>query len=191
MRARSGPAVPYDACMSEPDPRYPIGRRPDLDPSDPAVRRDALATLAGHPAKLRTVVEVLNDGPLDTAYRVGGWTARQVVHHLADSHLHAYLRCRWTLTEDEPTIKGYDPGVWAELGDARSSPVEASLRMIEGLHARWIALFETLDATDFERAWIHPINGRRITIGSTLITYAWHGDHHIGHIELAKRRHDG
>lgn len=182
--------MPYDAVVTEPDPRYPIGRRPDLDPGDPAVRKDAIASLAAHPAKLRAVAESLNDAQLDTAYRDGGWTARQVVHHLADSHLHAYLRCRWTLTEDEPTIKGYDPAVWADLADARTSPIEPSLQLLAGLHARWVALFGALAEADFERAWVHPTSGRSITLGATLLTYAWHGDHHIAHVEAAKRRHD-
>lgn len=186
-----GPAVPYDASVTDPDPRYPIGPRPDLDPRDPAVRRDAIASLASHPAQLRAVVEPLSDAQLDTPYRDGGWTVRQIVHHLADSHLHAYLRCRWTLTEDEPTIKGYDPAVWAELSDARTAPVESSLTLLAGLHGRWVAWLTSLDATVVERAWVHPVHGRRITIGDTLLTYAWHGDHHVAHIEAAKRRHDG
>lgn len=183
--------MPYHAGVNAPDPRYPIGRRPDLDPRDPAVRRQAIATVAAHPATLRAVVGTLGEAQLDTPYRDGGWTARQIVHHLADSHLHAYVRCRWTLTEDEPTIKGYDPAVWAELPDARTAPVEPSLTLLAGLHARWVALFASLDAADFERAWIHPAHGRRVSIGDTLLTYAWHGDHHVAHIEAAKRRHDG
>ncbi|MDZ7801816.1 MAG: putative metal-dependent hydrolase [Trueperaceae bacterium] len=177
--------------MNERDLRYPIGRRPDLDPSDEAVRRDAIASIAGHPAKLRAVVSGLSVAQLDTPYRDGGWTARQVVHHLADSHLHAYLRCTWALTEDGPTIKGYDPAVWADIPDARSGPVEPSLTLLDGLHQRWVARFASLDAGDFERAWTHPTQGRRITIGDTLLTYAWHGDHHLAHIEVAKHRHDG
>lgn len=188
--ARLEPAVPYHAGMTQPDPRYPIGRRPDRDAADPAVRRDALATLAAQPAKLRAVVEGMSGAQLDTPYREGGWTARQVVHHLADSHLHAYLRCRWTLTEEEPTIKGYDQGAWADLADSRSAPVATSVALLEGLHGRWVVLLDSLDAAGFERAWVHPVQGRRITVGDTLLTYAWHGDHHIAHVQLAKRRHD-
>lgn len=177
--------------VSEPDPRYPIGPRPDLDPTDATVRREAIASVARHPAQLRTVVERLSDAQLDTPYRDGGWTARQIVHHLADSHLHAYVRCTCAVTEDEPTVTGYDPAVWAALPGARTGPVASSLTLLDGLHGRWVALFASLNAADFERAWVHPAHGRRITLGATLLTYAWHGDHHIAHVEAAKRRHDG
>lgn len=180
--------MPYDADVTESDPRYPIGRRPDLDPTDPAVRRDAIATLRDHPAALRAVAEPLDDATLDTPYRDGGWTPRQIVHHLADAHLHAYLRCRSALTEDAPTASGYDPAAWADLPDARTAPIGPSLTLLGGLHARWVAMLDGLPDDAFERAWIHPASGRPVTLGSTLITYAWHGDHHIAHIERAKAR---
>lgn len=181
----------YDASVNPPDPRYPIGPRPDLDPRDASVRRDAIASLRDHPAKLRGVVEPLDDAALDTPYRDGGWTARQIVHHLADAHLHAYLRCRSALTEDGPTATGYDPAAWADLSDARTAPIEPSLTLLKGLHARWVALLDALPADAFERAWIHPTRGRPVSLGATLVTYAWHGDHHIAHIEAAKRGYDG
>src|SRR5690349_4168525 len=143
-----------------PDLRYPIGRfdsSRELEAADVAVAIDAIAAA---PARLREAVAGLDDAQLDTPYRPGGWTVRQLVHHVADSHLNAYVRFRLALTEDGPTIKPYLEALWAELPDARQAPVEVSLALLDALHARWVMLLRTLSATDLERTFVHPEHGR-------------------------------
>lgn len=176
-------AVPSPAT----DPRYPVGRfsRAAANVSD---HGSAIATLAALPETLRLAVEGLSDAQLDTPYREGGWTVRQLVHHIADSHMNAYVRIRLALTEDWPGIKPYDEKAWAELPDARTAPVPVSLDLIDGLHARWAALLRTLSGEQWERGYVHPQNGRQ-TIAEAAALYAWHSRHHVAHItELRKRR---
>jgi uncharacterized damage-inducible protein DinB len=133
------------------------------------------------PAHLRAAVAGLTDEQLDTPYRPGGWTVRQVVHHLADSHMNAYTRFRLALTEDEPPIKPYDEKSWAELSDARSAPTELSLALLEALHARWVLLLRSVQPADYARGIKHPELGR-VTLEKCLAMYAWHGRHHVAHI---------
>jgi len=147
----------------------------------------AIATLAELPAKLREAVEGLDRVQLEMPYREGGWTVRQLVHHIADSHMNNYVRIRLALTEDEPTIKPYDEAKWAELADARTAPVETSLALIECLHARWVALLEGLSEADFVRAFFHPERGK-VRLDVNLALYAWHGDHHVAHITALRAR---
>ena len=127
------------------------------------------------------------DSQLDTPYRDGGWTIRQVVHHLADSHANSYVRFKLALTEQWPTIKPYDEAAWAELADSRKLPVEPSLQMIAGLHARWVALLESLSEEDFQRGFTHPERGR-MTLATNLALYAWHSRHHTAHISGLRAR---
>jgi uncharacterized damage-inducible protein DinB len=151
-------------------------------------RAEAIREIADTPEKLRTAVKGLNDRQLDTPYREGGWTLRQVVHHLADSHLNAYIRLRLALTESEPTIKPYEEGAWAKLEDAEHAPVEVSLRLIDPLHERWVRLLRSLKTEDFARTLRHPEHGLR-SVDWLAFLYAWHGRHHTAHItELKKQK---
>jgi uncharacterized damage-inducible protein DinB len=152
------------------------------------MRTEAIREIAGTPERLRAAVKGLNDTQLQTPYRSGGWTVRQVVHHLADSHLNAYVRLRLALTESEPAIKPYEEGAWAKLEDAEHAPVEVSLRLIDPLHERWVRLLESLKAADYARTLRHPEHGVR-TVDWLLFLYAWHGRHHTAHItELRKQK---
>jgi len=153
-----------------------------------AARAEAIRGIAETPEKLRAAVKGWNDTQLDTPYRDGGWTVRQVVHHVADSHLNAYIRLRLALTEMEPTIKPYDEGAWAKLEDAEHAPVEVSLRLIDPLHERWVRLLKSLKPEEFARRFVHPEHGPR-TVDWLAMLYAWHGRHHTAHItELRKRK---
>lgn len=149
---------------------------------------ECIAVIDAFPHKLRAEVQALNDQQLDTPYRPGGWTVRQVVHHLADSHGHAPGRFRLALTEDTPTIKPYKEALWAELIDARTMPIEPSLQIINGLHARWVVLLKGMSMADFQRDFVHPEQNRTITLAETLEIYTWHSGHHLAHITELKRR---
>jgi hypothetical protein len=169
------------------DLRYPIGRfRPHASPD--ASRRGAnIADLAALPRHLHAALTGLDDRQLDTVYRPDGWTVRQLVHHVADSHMNAFIRLKLALTEDGPTIKPYDENAWAALADA-TLPVDVSLALIEGVHRRWDALNAALRETDYSRTWTHPEHGRTFTIDYLLQTYAWHSRHHVAHITALRAR---
>ncbi len=170
------------------DPRYPVGKF-EMPPSVTAERRkQAIDAIAAAPANFRASVNGLSDAQLDTPYREGGWTVRQVVHHVPDSHLNAYVRLKLALTEEKPTIKAYEEARWAELADSRTTPIEISLTLLESLHSRWDRLWRSLQAADFARILIHPQHGER-TVDWLLFIYEWHGKHHTAHItELRKQR---
>ena len=163
-----------------PDPRYPIGgfAKPETITQDD--REGAMITLGEAPNLLRNAVEGLSSGQIDTPYRDGGWTVRQVVHHLADSHMNAFSRLRLALTEDWPTIFAYKEAAWAELHD-NTAPVEWSLELIESLHARWVMLLQSLDGEQWQRGFRHPERGPMNLEHATLL-YAWHSRHHTAHI---------
>ena len=168
------------------DPRYPIGPfQPPALPLGPAERVRLIDAIGGTPARLREAVAGLDDAALDRPYRSGGWTVRQVVHHVPDSHLNAYCRFRMALTEDEPTIKTYDEARWAELSEARSGPIEPSLVLLEALHVRWVATLRAIGAEEWSRAYRHPEMGR-VSLDTALALYAWHGRHHVAHITSAR-----
>ena len=167
------------------DPSYPIGPFENKDGSSADDRARWLAEIADLPALLRTAVNALPSGGLDRSYREGVWTARQVVHHLADSHLNSYVRFRLALTEDEPTIKPYDQNRWANLEDARAAPVELSLGLLDTLHERWVMLLESLSPHQWMRTLYHPEIGR-IDLDYLLQLYAWHGRHHTAHLGLIR-----
>ncbi|HLA64430.1 MAG TPA: bacillithiol transferase BstA [Rhodothermales bacterium] len=163
------------------DLRYPIGRYVWPTSITPEMRAGWIFDLAAAPAALRDAVDGLDDARLDTPYRPGGWTVRQVVHHLPDSHLNAYVRFKLALTEEAPTIKPYDEALWAELPDT-TGPVAPSLHLLDGLHARWTDLLRALPEEAWARTFVHPEHGRSLRLDSVLGMYAWHGRHHVAHI---------
>lgn len=169
------------------DVRYPLGKFKPEGKLSYAQREHLIGELAEAPAKLRAAVAGLDDARLDTPYREGGWTVRQVVHHVADSHLNAYVRIRLALTENQPTIKPYDQAKWAELSDAKTGPVELSLALFDSIHQRLVLLLKSLEAADFERTLMHPERGP-MTIDQNLAMYAWHARHHTTHITALRER---
>jgi hypothetical protein len=170
------------------DPRYPIGKFEMPANVTPALRQSAIEKIAETPANIRAAVKGLTESQLDTPYRDGGWTVRQVVHHVPDSHVNAYIRLKLALTESAPTIKPYAEEKWAELSDSRSTPIEISLVLLESLHLRWVNLLRVLKPEDFARKLIHPDHGER-NIDWLVFVYAWHGPHHTAHItELRKAK---
>jgi hypothetical protein len=162
------------------DPRYPIGQPTKFGPFSDAERSAMIDRLAAAPAALRAAVAGLSDTQLDTPYRHGGWTVRQVVHHLGDSHINAYTRFKFALSEDNPTVKAYDENVWAAQPDSRL-PVDVSLALVDSLHARLVALLRSCKPADFARPFVHTANGPQV-VDWLLAIYSWHGAHHIAHI---------
>ena len=168
------------------DLRYPIGRFSPPASSLPGVRAAHIQTLRTLPERLRAAVSGLSDAQLDTPYREGGWTVRQVVHHVADSHANCYVRFKLALTEDWPTVKSYDEKAWAKLPDSRL-PVEVSLAMVDSLHGRWVGLLESLSDEDFQKGFEHPERGRQ-NLAKVLALYDWHSRHHTAHIANLRAR---
>ena len=169
------------------DLQYPIGRfKLEGAPTDDQVHQ-AISDIAEAPARLRAAVEGLTSEQLDTPYRPGGWTVRQVVHHVPDSHLNSYCRFKLALTEDEPVIRAYYEDRWAELDEARTAPVEVSLALLESLHRRWVLMLKPLEPTDFARTFRHPEIGI-LTLAQNTCLYAWHGRHHAAHITSLRER---
>lgn len=162
------------------DPRYPVGKFTRPESIAAHHRLAAIATLAELPSRLRYAVDGLSSAQLDTPYRDGGWTVRQLVHHIADSHMNAYVRVKLALTEDSPTVKPYNEKLWAELKDS-TAPVEWSLTFLESLHARWVMLLESLDDAQWQRQFVNPERGP-MTIELATLIYAWHSRHHVAHI---------
>ena len=172
----------------EPDLRFPIGKHDRKMVLTPAERGAALEALAAAPSLLRDAVSGLSDNQLDTPYRPGGWTVKQVVHHVPDSHMNAYTRFKLALTEDVPTIKTYEEAAWAELPDSQKVPIEVSLDLLDALHLRWLALLRSMDDTQFKRQLRHPEHGRVLSLEQMLGLYAWHGRHHVAHITSLRKR---
>jgi len=169
------------------DPRYPIGKFQWQDGLSDTRRREMIEQIAETPATVRAAVKGFNEQQFDTPYREGGWTVRQLVHHVADSHMNAYIRFKLALTEDEPTIKTYEQERWAETIDSRTAPPEISLSLLDGLHHRWAMLLRSLSAGDFARKFNHPEHGL-MTLERLLGLYAWHGRHHTAHITGLRER---
>jgi hypothetical protein len=170
------------------DPCYPIGAKPHPESVDAANIPNYIASLAALPENLRSAVYGLSDSQLDTPYREGGWTVRQLVHHVADSHMNAYIRTRLALTENWPVVKSYDEKLWAQLADSRTLPVGVSLELLEALHRRWVVLLESLSGDDWQRGYQHQQMGRS-TLLQMLALYEWHSRHHVAHItELRKSK---
>jgi hypothetical protein len=167
--------------------RYPIGRDQPVSTLT-LPQRDALITaIAETPAALATAVAGLSETALDTPYRPGGWTVRQVVHHLPDSHVNAYVRCKLALTEEAPVIKPYDEERWAELPDVRATPIATSLALLAALHERWVTLLRGVSPGDWSRPLVHPERGV-MTLDHLLASYAWHGRHHVAHVTSLRAR---
>ena len=175
-------------AMTSVDPRYPIGKFQWSGGETTAHERgELIAQIAACPARLRAAVDGLDDAQLDTPYREGGWTVRQVVHHVADSHMNAYVRFKLGVTENNPTIKPYDEKTWAETVDGRTAPLEVSLPVIEGVHKRWVQFLRSLDDAALARTIHHPERGP-MTLTDLLQLYAWHGRHHTAHITNLRER---
>ena len=174
------------AAAAQTDPRYPIGKPDTPTTVTEADRKQWIADIASCPAKMREAIRDLNDQQLDTPYREGGWTVRQVVHHVPDSHLNAFCRWKLALTEDVPTIKPYNEAAWAELADAKL-PIDVSLTLLESVHVRWVTVLKAMTPEQGARRFKHPELGER-TLDQYLAHYSWHSRHHVAHItELRKR----
>ena len=170
------------------DLRYPIGRLSAQAGGTAATRSAHIEALRLLPGQLRAAVSGLSDAQLNTPYREGGWTVRQTVHHLADSHANSFIRFKLALTEDWPTIKPYDEAAWARIADSET-PIEGSLMFIDALHERWVALLESMTEQDFQKGFVHPVNGRQ-NLERALAIYEWHGRHHTAHITGLRTRND-
>lgn len=168
------------------DPRYPIGRFDRNIIVTKEMRSDFIKTIETLSAQLKREVESLSPQQLDTPYREGGWTVRQVVHHIPDSHINAYVRFKLALTEDNPKIKTYEEHLWAELPDTFNTPIDVSLQLLDSVHTRWAILLNTLSDKQFERTFRHPEWGN-IMLSRTLALYAWHSKHHLAHITELKK----
>jgi hypothetical protein len=169
------------------DLRYPIGKFHFDGSLTEDQKQKSLNDIAQAPANLRAAVKGLSEQQLDTPYRPEGWTARQVTHHVPDSHLNAYIRFKLALTEDEPTIKPYAEDRWARLADTQATPVEVSLALLDSLHDRWVRLLRSLEPGDWKRTFRHPELGV-VSLEKNLALYAWHGKHHVAHITSLRRR---
>ena len=165
------------------NPAGPFKAEPILGPEH---RSEYIADIEGAPAALRMVVSGLSQEQLNTRYR--NWSIRQIVHHLADSHVNSYIRFKWTLTEERPTIKAYDEGRWAALDDSRQGDIRVPLGLLDGLHARWVQLMRSLSEAQFARSFLHPESGEVVTLDAALSYYAWHGRHHTGQIRWLREQ---
>jgi hypothetical protein len=169
------------------DLRYPVGKFTYEAAPTPEQRRELLHNIEQTPARLRAAVTGLTERQLDTPYRPEGWSVRQVVHHVPDSHLNAYIRFKLALTEDEPAIKPYAEDRWAQLADTKETPIEVSLSLLESLHTRWIRLLRSLQGEDWKRTYRHPELGL-MNLEKTLALYSWHGRHHVAHVTTLRER---
>ena len=167
--------------------RYPVGRFNKVSLLNPSERKEMIQVIEDHPSKLRRAVNNLSEEQLDTPYRPEGWTVRQVVHHVVDSHLNSYIRFKWTLTENQPLIKTYNQTAWAELPEAKSGPIDMSLIMLEGLHRRWVHVLKNMSGEDFQAKLEHPEWGL-IPLDTMLALYEWHCRHHLRHITALKEK---
>ena len=169
------------------DPRYPIGKFSFTGPTDETQRKQWIDDIAQAPGALRRAVKGLNPQQVETPYRDGGWTVRQVVHHVPESHMNAYIRFKLALTEDDPTIKPYMEDRWAKTEDVEATPLEVSMALLDSLHDRWVRLLRSLKPDDWQRSFRHPELGT-VSLERNLALYAWHGKHHVAHVtELRKR----
>ena len=173
--------------MSTEELKYPIGIYSKPQEITQELLSEYILAISTFPKTLKNEVHNLTDVQLDTPYRPGGWTIRQVVHHCADSHMNSILRFKLALTEDNPTIKPYFEDRWAELADSKSMPVDAALKMINGIHARWTVLLTSLSELELSRTFFHPESNKQYRLDETIGVYAWHCKHHLAHITAAKK----
>ena len=169
------------------DPRYPIGKFEAPTSINPQQRKEWIAAVEEAPRRLREAVKGLNEQQLNTPYREGGWAVRQVVHHVPESHMNAYIRYKLALTEDTPTIKPYMQDKWALLPDIQPTPIEVSLQLLEALHVRWVTLMKLLKEQEWKRTFHHPEMGKDLSLEEVLAMYAWHGRHHVAHITTLRK----
>lgn len=169
------------------DPRYPIGTFAAQESYTPAEIEAGIKRIESLPGRLADAIKNLSEAQLDTPYRDGGWTVRQVVHHVSDSHTNAYIRTKWTLTEATPTIKAYEEKEWATTAEMKLSP-DLSISLLNALHAKWTALLKRLTPEELKKGFIHPETGKLIPLERLINLYAWHGDHHLAHITELKKR---
>lgn len=170
--------------------KYPIGKFDYPSTFVMAEIKDNIHTICHFPQVLRECVQRLSDEQLNTPYRSGGWTVRQVVHHLTDSHINSYIRFKWTLTEDQPTIKIYHEKNWAELPDAKNDAIEPSLLLLTALHLKWTNVLNNLTETDLKKSFLHPENQRKIELHQNIALYAWHCKHNLRHITSLSERNN-
>ena len=168
--------------------KYPIGKFQHRGEIDAGVIDAWIGEIEALPSDLRAAVAGLSRVQLDTPYRPGGWTVRQVIHHLGDSHLNSYLRFKWALTEDRPVIKAYDQQTWAELPDYQLVPIEDTLQFVAALHRKWAILMRSLSPLDWQKEFVHPETGKAVPLNRNLGIYAWHGKHHVAHIANLRQR---
>lgn len=173
--------------MNDEQLRYPIGRFSPKETYSETEIRSYIKALEDFPSKIESEASKLTDEQLDTPYREGGWTIRQVLHHLPDSHMNAYIRLKWTLTEDTPKIKAYDEKAWAETPETKLHP-SVSLAVLRALHAKWVLILKGLQDADFNKSFLHPETGKHVTLARQLATYAWHGEHHLGHLLIVANK---
>ncbi|HEX8361835.1 MAG TPA: putative metal-dependent hydrolase [Longimicrobium sp.] len=173
--------------MQTSDARYPIGKFRLEGEVTPARRLGWIASIAAMPARFHVAVDGLTPEQLDTPYREGGWTVRQLVHHLPDSHMNAYVRLKMALTEENPTVKTYDEALWATLRDSVTTPPEVSLALLEALHVRWVEVLRGVAEPQWRRTMQHPERGP-MSLEQQLALYAWHGDHHVAHVTALRER---
>src|SRR6185436_18779104 len=172
------------------DPRYPIGKY-EAQPFSIERKVEWLADIKFLPLLLENAILNLDEAQLQTPYREGGWTVHQLVHHVADSHMNAYIRFKLALTEDNPTIRPYKQDEWAHLNDSSMTPVETSLDLLSALHKRWIILLKNMKDSDFDRTFLHPENNKVFKLRTVLALYAWHCRHHLEHIKIVKGKFTG
>ncbi|MCH6198243.1 putative metal-dependent hydrolase [Aquiflexum sp. LQ15W] len=168
--------------------KFPVGRFSAPKEITGQQLEEWVGIIEEFPALLRAATDKLSEEQLDTPYRPEGWTVRQVVHHCADSHMNSFIRFKLALTEDHPTIKPYHEDLWAELADAKNLPIESSLKILEGLHHRWVVLIKSLSEADLQKNFFHPANKKTSTLATTIALYAWHSSHHLGHVKLVSER---
>ena len=171
------------------DLSFPIGKFQYDGPLTEEQRQKLIGEIAEVPSKLRAAVNGLSPAQLDTPYRPGGWTVRQVTHHVPDSHMNAYVRFKLALTENEPTIRPYEQQLWAELDDTKTTPIEVSLALLDSLHDRWVRLLRSIQPEQWKRTFRHPELGV-LTVERNLGLYAWHGKHHVAHVTELRRRNN-
>lgn len=169
------------------DPKYPIGRFERLETISASDLQSAINVIEQAAPQFRLAVAGLSDEQLNTPYRPGGWNSRQVIHHVAESHMNAYIRCKLALTENSPTIKPYDEAEWAKLPDATAGPIEPSLRLLEGLHERFVLVLRSIEGDQWQRTFTHPERGV-VRLDSNTMLYAWHSKHHLAHITGLRER---
>ena len=169
------------------DLRYPVGPFEFAGTLAPVQRQELMDQIAATPEKMRAAVAGLSEEQLDTSYRPDGWTVRQVVHHVPESHMNSYVRFKLAITEEEPTIKPYFEDRWAELDDAHKAPIELSLNLLDALHSRWVWFLRSLKDGDFQRTFRHPELGL-VSLDKNIALYAWHGRHHVAHITSLRER---